>query len=124
MRRLLIAFLLGCGVVVVAQTPKPYIRMLSTWAFFGPDFRVDPGGQISVNFPAPPKVQRRSVHLAWDAAIQGWRLPAGATDVVLYVDTWRMHQGRDWEVREGIIHPIEGSVIPECQSSVYADFQE
>ncbi|MBI1872441.1 MAG: hypothetical protein HYS05_00970, partial [Acidobacteria bacterium] len=49
----------------------------------------------------------------YDANAAGWKVPAGATNIVVYVNGLRYHQGLDFVITSGVIKNQFDNMIPE-----------
>jgi hypothetical protein len=121
MKHRAIAIILACAAIgAIAQTNATnwiygYAGNRATWWVLGPSFVVS-GNTIDVRpAPAPPVLPVRVIgeKLAYDTAAAGWRIPAGAVNVELYVNGLHYWQGPDYTVDAGVIKAISTNLMPE-----------
>ena len=74
----------------------------------GPSLTVSPTNVLDV---ISLKTRIFDTQLSFDATSAGWPLPAGATDVVIYVNGLRYHAGLDYQISNNIIKPFSGSAF-------------
>jgi hypothetical protein len=88
----------------------------------GPLPRILPGDNISITMSgdavtisasdrdASPRVY--DAVLAYDATANGWRLPAGASNVVLHVNGLRYRGGVDYTITDGLVTALSENMQP------------
>ncbi|MBI4910991.1 MAG: hypothetical protein HY820_45695 [Acidobacteria bacterium] len=119
----LVILCLALAALIAAQTGSPLL--LPVWngaryvfAKLGPTLVLN-GNQLDVLLPPTP-VRRVDVLLIYDTTVAGWKLPAGATNIAVYVNGLRYRQGNDYVVTAGVIKAQFDNMLPEFQ--VTCDF--
>jgi hypothetical protein len=114
----LVVLCLALAVMIAAQSGSPLL--IPVWAGaryvfakLGPTLVLN-GNQLDVLLP-PASVRRRDVFLTYDTAAAGWKLPAGATNVVIYVNGLRYRQGYDYVITAGVVKAQFDNMLPEHQ---------
>ena len=119
----LVVLCLALTALIAAQSGSPLLLPVWTGARYvfaklGPTLVLN-GNQLDVLLPPTP-VRRQDVLLAYDTTAAGWKLPAGATNVAVYVNGLRYRQGYDYVITSGVIKAQFDNMIPEHQ--VTCDF--
>jgi hypothetical protein len=112
----LVCLCLALAVMIAAQSGSPLLVPIwagtrYVFAKLGPTLVLN-GGQLDVLLP-PGAVHKRDVLLTYDTAAAGWKLPAGATNVVVYVNGLRYHQGTDFTITSGVIKNQFDNMAPD-----------
>lgn len=63
----------------------------------------------------PIPVRKYDVLLTYDTAAAGWRMPAGATNLVIFVNGLRYRAGYDYVITAGVIKAQYDNMLPEHQ---------
>jgi hypothetical protein len=125
--KLVISFMLGCMMVSLAQSANStYVRVLAGWLKIGSTLTTA-NGELNAVIPVIPKskVFKQSISLPYDANKQTWTLPnPSAEGIVIYVDVFRMHIGRDYTIVNGVVVGLGPTVPPGCENTVFADYWE
>ncbi|MBI4904404.1 MAG: hypothetical protein HY820_12255 [Acidobacteria bacterium] len=119
----LVVLCLALAALIAAQSGSPLLIPVWTGARYvfaklGPTLVLN-GNQLDVLLPPTP-VRRQDVLLVYDTAAGGWKVPAGATNIVVYVNGLRYRQGYDYVITSGVIKAQFDNMIPEHQ--VTCDF--
>lgn len=112
----LVVLCLVLAVVIAAQSGSSLLIPIWTGARYvfaklGPTLVLN-GNQLDVLVPPVP-VYKRDVLLTYDTAAAGWKLPAGATNPVVYVNGLRYHQGLDFVINAGVIKNQFDNMTPD-----------
>ena len=115
---------LALTALIAAQSGSPLLIPVWTGARYvfaklGPTLVLN-SNQLDVLLPPTP-VQHHDVLLVYDTTVAGWKLPAGATNVAVYVNGLRYRQGGDYVITNGVIKAQFGNMLPEHQ--VTCDFE-
>lgn len=70
--------------------------------------------QLDALVPLIP-VRKYDVLLTYDTAIAGWRMPTGATNLVIYVNGLRYRSGYDYVIAAGVIKNQFDNMAPDHQ---------
>lgn len=63
----------------------------------------------------PIPVRKYDVLLTYDTTVAGWKMPAGATNLVIYVNGLRYRSGYDYVIAAGVIKAQYDNMLPEHQ---------
>jgi len=120
MRRgiVLVILCLALAAFIAAQSGSPLLVPVWTGARYvfaklGPTLVLN-GNQLDVLLPPTP-LRRRDVLLVYDTTAGGWKLPAGASNVTVYVNGLRYRQGYDYTITSGVIKAQFDNMLPEFQ---------
>ena len=121
---MLCVLFLALAALIAAQSGSPLLIPVWTGARYvfaklGPTLVLN-SNQLDVLLPPTP-VQHHDVLLVYDTTVAGWKLPAGATNVAVYVNGLRYRQGGDYVITNGVIKPQFDNMLPEHQ--VTCDFE-
>ncbi len=129
MKKLTLIAALLFAVALFAQTTTKWIYGYAggkgVWWTVGPSLSVSPTGQLDVVFPAQPTAKTRiyDALLQYDATVKAWKLPAGATKVVVHVNGLRYRAGYDYAIdASGVKALFPDNMLPEFQ--VTADYDQ
>jgi len=119
----LVVLCLALTALIAAQSGSPLLIPVWTGARYvfaklGPTLVLN-GNQLDVLLPPTP-VRRQDVLLVYDTTAGGWKVPAGATNLSVYVNGLRYRQGYDYLITSGVIKAQFDNMIPEHQ--VTCDF--
>lgn len=119
----LVVLCLALAALIAGQSGSPLLIPVWTGARYafaklGPTLVLN-GNQLDVLLPPVP-VRRQDVLLVYDTPAGGWKLPAGASNVAVYVNGLRYRQGYDYVITSGVIKAQFDNMIPEHQ--VTCDF--
>jgi hypothetical protein len=70
--------------------------------------------QLDALLPPIP-VRKYDVLLTYETAPAGWRMPAGATNLVIFVNGLRYRAGYDYVITAGVIKAQYDNMLPEHQ---------
>lgn len=121
MKRLLIAFLLGCAAVLIAQQTISY--QIPVWSVARKGYVYMTPEQFVSLLPIPkPAVRHYHVPLTFDAARGGWPIPTGAKNVVAWAGL-PLFEGIDYDLTAGVIVPRQPDALP-ANCGVMVDYDE
>jgi hypothetical protein len=112
----LVVLCLTLAVMIAAQSGSPLLVPIwagtrYVFARLGPSLVLN-GGQLDAVLPPLP-VHKRDVLLTYDTNAAGWKLPVGATNVVVYVNGLRYHQGTDFVINAGVVKNQFDNMTPD-----------
>ncbi|MCC6362143.1 MAG: hypothetical protein IT165_01385 [Bryobacterales bacterium] len=114
---------LAMAVMIAAQSGSPLVIPVWTGARYvfarlGPSLVLN-GNQLDILLP-PVLVRHTDVLLVYDTAAAGWKLPATATNIAVYVNGLRYRQGYDYAITSGVVKAQFDNMLPDMQ--VTCDF--
>lgn len=125
--RLVLILSCVCAMVLLAQVTGPALVPIwegrqYVWYRLGSSF-VRENGTLEINVPAQPKPRSVGVKLTWDAAASGYRLPAGARNVEMWVNGLHYWAPVDYTLQGDLVIPgTAGNWPPPGDAEVFVNF--